>query len=134
MNLELTLPGVTQTLIVTRAELRTPVPARERISELSKHRGTLVFYLSVHLIESIVKELLEGNTYTEDTPAAVVYRAGWEDQVIIRGTLTDITKKVKHARIIKTALVFVGDVLAPRKYEYSKVYDATFTHGFRRGV
>jgi precorrin-4/cobalt-precorrin-4 C11-methyltransferase len=134
MNLELTLPGVTQTLIVTRAELRTPVPARERISELSKHRGTLVFYLSVHLIESIVKELLEGNTYAEDTPAAVVYRAGWEDQVIIRGTLTDITKKVKDARIIKTALVFVGDVLAPRKYEYSKVYDATFTHGFRRGV
>jgi precorrin-4/cobalt-precorrin-4 C11-methyltransferase len=134
MNLELTLPGVTQTLIVTRAELRTPVPARERISELSKYRGTLVFYLSVHLIEGIVKELLAGNTYTEDTPAAVVYRAGWEDQVIIRGTLTDIAKKVKHARIIKTALVFVGDVLAPKKYEYSKVYDATFTHGFRRGV
>ncbi|MFZ0265395.1 MAG: precorrin-4 C(11)-methyltransferase [Nitrososphaeraceae archaeon] len=134
MNLELTLPGVTQTLIVTRAELRTPVPARERISELSKHRGTLVFYLSVHLIESIVKELLEGNTYTEDTPAAVVYRAGWVDQVIISGTLSDITRKVKHARIIKTALVFIGDVLAPRKYEYSRVYDSTFTHGFRRGV
>jgi precorrin-4/cobalt-precorrin-4 C11-methyltransferase len=94
----------------------------------------LVFYLSVHLIDGIVKELLEGNAYTEDTPAAVVYRAGWEDQAIIRGTLSDIAKKVNQAKIIKTALVFVGDVLAPRKYEYSKVYDAAFSHGFRRGT
>jgi precorrin-4/cobalt-precorrin-4 C11-methyltransferase len=134
MNLELTLPGVTQTLIVTRAELRTQVPARESISELSKHGGTLVFYLSVHLIENIIKELLKGDAYTKDTPAAVVYRAGWEDQVIIRGILDDITKKVRQARIIKTALVFVGNALAPRKYEYSKVYDAAFTHGFRKST
>src|ERR671918_2459441 len=133
MNLELTLPGVTQTLIVTRAELRTPVPARESISELSKHRGTLVFYLSVHLIESITNELLEANAYSKDTPAAVVYRAGWENQMIIKGTLENITRKVKQARVIKTALIIVGDVLAPRKYEYSKVYDEAFTHGFRRG-
>jgi precorrin-4/cobalt-precorrin-4 C11-methyltransferase len=134
MNLELTLPGVTQTLIVTRAELRTQVPARESISELSKHGGTLVFYLSVHLIENIIKELLKGDAYTKDTPAAVVYRAGWEDQVIIRGILDDITKKVRQARIIKTALVFVGNALAPRKYEYSKVYDAAFTHGYRKST
>lgn len=134
MNLELTLPGITQTLIITRAELRTPVPAGEKISDLSKHRGTLVFYLSVHLIESITKELLEANVYTKDTPAAVVYRAGWENQMIIKGTLEDITRKVKQARVIKTALIIVGDVLAPRKYEYSKVYDEAFTHGFRRGV
>ena len=73
MNLELTLPGITQTLIVTRAELRTPVPDRESISELSKHRSTLVFYLSVHLIENIIKKLLQEGVYTRDTPAAVVY-------------------------------------------------------------
>src|ERR671910_2006039 len=113
MNLELTLPGITQTLIVTRAELRTPVPDRESISELSKHRSTLVFYLSVHLIENIIKELLKGGAYTRDTPAAVVYKASWEDQTIIRGTLDNITKKVRQAGIIKTALVIVGDVLAP---------------------
>lgn len=133
MNLELTLPGITQTLIITRAELRTPVPAREKISDLAKHRGTLVFYLSVHLVEGITKELLEGDAYTKDTPVAVVYRAGWENQIIIKGTLENITRKVKQARIIKTALIIVGDVLAPKKYEYSKVYDSAFTHGFRRG-
>jgi precorrin-4/cobalt-precorrin-4 C11-methyltransferase len=133
MNLELTLPGITQTLIITRAELRTPVPEREKISELAKHRGTLVFYLSVHLISNITKELLEGNAYTRDTPVAVVYRAGWENQVIIKGTLENISKKVRQARIIKTALIIIGDVLEPKKYEYSKVYDPAFTHGFRRG-
>ncbi|MDQ3837659.1 MAG: precorrin-4 C(11)-methyltransferase, partial [Thermoproteota archaeon] len=133
MNLELTLPGITQTLIITRAELRTPVPEREKISELAKHRGTLVFYLSVHLISNITKELLEGNSYTRDTPVAVVYRAGWENQVIIKGTLENISKKVRQARIIKTALIIIGDVLEPKKYEYSKVYDPAFTHGFRRG-
>lgn len=132
MNLELTLPGITQTLIVTRAELRTPVPNREKISELSKHGSTLVFYLSVHLIENIVKELLGGEAYTKDTPAAIVYRAGWEDQKIIKGTLDNIAKKVKDAKVIKTALIIVGDVLAPRKYEFSKVYDSAFTHGFRK--
>jgi precorrin-4/cobalt-precorrin-4 C11-methyltransferase len=134
MNLELTLPGITQTLIVTRAELRTPVPDRESISELSKHRSTLVFYLSVHLIENIIKELLQGGVYTRDTPAAVVYKASWEDQTIIRGTLDNITKKVRQAGIIKTALVIVGDVLAPNKYEFSKVYDAAFTHGYRKAT
>jgi precorrin-4/cobalt-precorrin-4 C11-methyltransferase len=134
MNLELTLPGITQTLIVTRAEFRTSVPDRESISELSKHRSTLVFYLSVHLIENIIKELLQGGAYTRDTPAAVVYKASWEDQTIIRGTLDNITKKVRQAGIIKTALVIVGDVLATNKYEFSKVYDAAFTHGYRKAT
>src|SRR5919202_645094 len=134
MNLELTLPGVTQTLIITRAELRTPVPQRESISELAKHGATMVFYLSVHLIREIVNELLKGGVYTEKTPAAVVYRATWEDERIIKGTLGDIARKTKEAKIIKTALVIVGDVIAPAKYEYSKVYDASFTHGYRKGI
>ena len=134
MNLELTLPGITQTLIITRAELRTPVPAGEKISDLAKHRGTLVFYLSVHLISNIIKELLESNAYTKDTPAAVVYRASWENQAIIKGTLENISSKAKEAKIIKTALIIIGDVLEPKKYEYSKVYDPAFTHGFRKGT
>lgn len=134
LNLELTLPGITQTLIVTRAELRTPVPERESIAELAKHGATMAFYLSVHLIADVVKELLKGGVYTEKTPAAVVYRATWEDEKIIKGTLADIAKKTKEAKIIKTALIIVGDVIAPVKYEYSKVYDAGFTHGYRKGI
>jgi precorrin-4/cobalt-precorrin-4 C11-methyltransferase len=132
MNLELTLPGNTQTIIITRAEFRTPVPDREKISELAKHGATMVFYLSVHLITGIVEELLEGGVYTEETPAAIVYRATWKDQKIIKGTLGDIAKKTKESKIIKTALIIVGDAIAPKQYEFSKVYDAGFTHGYRR--
>ncbi len=131
MNLELTLPGNTQTLIITRAELRTPVPDREKISELAKHGATMVFYLSVHLISDIVEEILKGGIYTKETPAAVVYRATWKDQKIIKGTLGDIVNKTKESKIIKTALIIVGDVLAPTNYQFSKVYDAGFTHGYR---
>lgn len=134
LKLELTLPGVTQSLIITRAEFRTPVPPRESISELARHGCTMAFYLSVHLIGDVVAELLKGGAYTDKTPAAVVYRATWEDELIIKGTLGDIERKTKEARIIKTALIIVGDVIAPSKYEYSKVYDAAFTHGYRKGV
>lgn len=133
-NLELTLPGVTQTLIITRAELRTPVPQRESIAELAKHGATMAFYLSVHLIEEVVNEVLKSGVYTGKTPAMVVYRATWEDEKIIKGTLEDIAKKTKEAKIIKTALIIVGEAIAPSKYEYSKVYDAKFTHGYRKGV
>lgn len=134
LKLELTLPGVTQTLIITRAELRTPVPPREAISELAKHGATMAFYLSVHLIGDIVKELLKGGVYTEQTPAAVVYRATWDDEKVIRGTLGDIAGKTRQARIVKTALIIVGEVIAPARYEYSKVYDAGFTHGYRKAT
>ena len=132
MNLELTLPGNTQTVIITRAEFRTPVPDREKISELAKHGATMVFYLSVHLIKDIVEELLKGGVYTKETPAAIVYRATWEDQRIIKGTLGNIVIKTKESKIIKTALIIVGDVIEPKYYEFSKVYDAGFTHGYRR--
>jgi precorrin-4/cobalt-precorrin-4 C11-methyltransferase len=132
LNLELTLPGVTQTVIITRAELRTPVPEMERITELAKHRCTIAFYLSVHLVDHIVKELLAGG-YTKDTPVAVIYRASWEDERVLTGTLADIGRKVKAARINKTAIIVVGDVIKPKAYEYSKVYDPSFTHTFRKG-
>jgi precorrin-4/cobalt-precorrin-4 C11-methyltransferase len=134
MNLELTLPGITQTLIITRAEFRTPVPEIERISELAKHGSTMIFYLSVHLIKEIVEELLKGGRYTLDTPAAVVYRATWKDEKIIKGTLKDIAEKTKKEKIIKTALIIVGNVLEPIEYQFSKVYDKEFTHGYRRGI
>src|SRR5918994_1794430 len=134
MNLELTLPGITQTLIITRAEFRTPVPEIEKISELAKHGSTMIFYLSVHLIKEIVEELLKGGRYSLETPAAVVYRATWKDEKIIQGNLKDIVQKTKKEKIIKTALIIVGNVLKPKEYQLSKVYDAEFTHGYRRGT
>jgi precorrin-4/cobalt-precorrin-4 C11-methyltransferase len=130
--LELTLPGITQTLIITRAELRTPVPKRESISSLASHGATMAFYLSVHLIRNIVEELLKGETYHTSTPTAVVYKATWEDEKIIVGTLGNIVDKVKEAKITKTAIIIVGNVINPRSYEFSKVYDPQFTHGYRK--
>ena len=128
---QLTLPGVTQTIIVTRAESRTKVPKREKISELAKHKATMIFYLSVHLLSNIVKEVIVGG-YSKTTPAAVIYRASWNDQKIIIGTLLDITKKVHAQKITRTAIIIIGDIIQPTSYEFSKLYDKTFSHGFRK--
>ncbi|NMI83633.1 MAG: precorrin-4 C(11)-methyltransferase [Candidatus Nitrosopelagicus brevis] len=131
LGTQLTLPGITQTMIITRAESRTKVPKREKISELAKHQSTLIFYLSVHLLNKISKEAIEGG-YKKSTPVAVVYKASRKDQKIILGTLTDIAKKVRDEKIRMTAIVIIGDVIKPKSYEYSKLYDKTFSHGFRK--
>jgi len=131
LGIQLTLPGVTQTIIITRAESRTKVPKAERISELAKHKATMIFYLSVHLLAEIVKQSIEGG-YTESTPAAVVYRVSWKDQKIIIGTLSNIVKKVRDEKITRTAIVIIGDVIQPKSYEYSRLYDKTFSHGYRK--
>ena len=128
---QLTLPGVTQTMIITRAEKRTKVPKREKISELAKHRATMIFYLSVQLIDNIVKEAVAGG-YPKTTPVGVVYRASWPDQMIITGTLQTISKKIKAQKITRTAIIIIGDVIKPKSYEYSKLYDKRFSHGFRK--
>jgi len=131
LGTQLTLPGVTQTIIVTRAERRTKVPKRESISELAKHKSTMVFYLSVHLLQEIVKQVVQGG-YKESTPVAVVYRASWDDEKILTGTLRDISKKVWKEKITRTAIVIIGDVVKPKSYEYSRLYDKTFSHGYRK--
>ena len=131
LGTQLTLPGVTQTIIITRAESRTKVPKRERISELAKHKATLIFYLSVHLLSKLVNEAIEGG-YKKSTPVAVVYRASWNDQKIIKGTLEEIVKKVKDEKITRTAIVIISDVIDPKTYEYSKLYDKKFSHGYRK--
>ena len=128
---QLTLPGVTQTMIITRAEKRTKVPKREKISELAKHRATMIFYLSVQLIDNIVKEAVAGG-YPKTTPVGVVYRASWPDQMIITGTLQTISKKIKAQKITRTAIIIIGNVIKPKSYEYSKLYDKSFSHGFRK--
>lgn len=131
LETQLTLPGITQTIIVTRAESRTKVPKREKISELAKHKSTLIFYLSVHLLSDIVKESIAGG-YKKSTPVAVVYRASWKDQKIVKGTLGDIVKKIKMEKITRTAIVIISDVIDSKSYEYSKLYDKKFSHGYRK--
>ena len=132
LKTQLTLPGVTQTMIITRAESRTKVPTAESIAGLAKHGATMVFYLSVHLLTDIVREALEGG-YRDTTPAAVIYKASWEgDERIIKGTLDDIAQKTRDARITRTAIVIIGDALDPESYEYSRLYDKEFSHGYRK--
>ena len=91
----------------------------------------MIFYLSVHLLNKITKEAIGGG-YKKTTPVAVVYKASRKDQKIIYGTLVDITKKVRAEKITMTAIVIIGDVIKPKSYEYSKLYDKTFSHGFRQ--
>ena len=130
---ELTLPSVTQTVIITRIAGRTPVPEREMLSKVAEIGATMVIYLSVGMIDEVVAELLQG-AYTSATPAAVVAKASWSDEQVIEGNLSDIAGKVKSAGIGKQALIIVGDVLKARREgvpELSKLYDKNFAHGFR---
>ena len=130
---ELTLPNISQTVIITRPEGRTPVPESESLRELAKHQATMVIFLGVQHINSVIKELEQGG-YPKDTPVGVVYKATWPEQKIVKGTLNDIVEKVRAAGITKTALIFVGNVLNPKAYDPSKLYDSSFTTGFRKGV
>jgi precorrin-4/cobalt-precorrin-4 C11-methyltransferase len=133
---ELTLPEVTQTVILTRLAGRTPVPEREKLSRLAEIGATMVIYLSVGMIEQVVEELLKG-AYSSATPVAVVAKASWADEKVIEGTLADIADKVKGARIGKQALIIVGDVLKARQAglpALSRLYDKRFSHGCREGI
>jgi precorrin-4/cobalt-precorrin-4 C11-methyltransferase len=125
---EYTLPGVSQTVILTRIEGRTPVPQKERLGELAKHRATMGIFLSVQDIERVMQELREG--YQPETPVAVVYKASWPEEKIIRGTLENIAQKVREQGVSKTALILVGDFLGD-EYERSLLYHPGFSHEFR---
>lgn len=125
---ELTVPGVSQTVIVTRMGGRTPVPDRESLKSLAEPKATMAIFLSADKIKKVVEELAD--SYNPDTPAAVVYKATWPEQKVVVGTLKDISKKAKEAGIEKTAIILVGDFLEG-KYEYSRLYHTAFSHGFR---
>ena len=129
---EYTLPDVTQTVILTRMEGRTPMPPKEKLIDLARHNSTMVIFLSIGFIEEMCATLIEGG-YTPDTPVAVVYKATWPDQRILKGTLSDIASKVKDAKIEKTALTVVGRFLGD-EYSLSKLYDKNFTTGYRKGI
>jgi precorrin-4/cobalt-precorrin-4 C11-methyltransferase len=92
----------------------------------------MIFYLSVHLISNIVKAALAGG-YSKSTPVGIVYRASWDAQKIITGTLETISKKIKEQKISRTAIIIIGDVVKPKSYEYSRLYDKPFSHMFRKG-
>lgn len=128
---EFTLPNVSQTVICTRLEGRTPVPEKESLESLAKHKASMAIFLSVHMIGNVVKRL--ATSYPMTTPIAVVQRASWPDQKIVIGTLETIEEKVKEAGISKTAQILVGDFLG-NEYELSKLYDKTFTHEYRKGI
>lgn len=125
---ELTLPGVSQTVIITRIKGRTPVPEAEELEKLAQSKSTLCVFLSVNQIESVVDSLV-GN-YGSDCPVAVVYKATWEDEKVVKGTLNNISEKVKNSGINKTAMIIIGWVL-DKQFERSKLYDGDFAHGCR---
>ena len=131
---ELTLPEVAQTVIITRQGGRTPVPERERMRLLAAHQTTMLIFLSVGMIDTVVEELLSGG-YRPETPVAVVEKATWDCQQIVRGSLHDIGRLVKDAGITKTALICVGEVFADTHLTaVSKLYDKNFSHGTRQAV
>ena len=126
---EYTLPDVTQTLILTRAEGKTPVPEKENLRSLAAHRASLVLYLSSGLARKVRQDLLLGG-YAEDTPVAVVYKATWPEEKIIRTTLAKLPEDMEAAGISKTALIIVSPALGS-VYEKSRLYDAAFATEYR---
>ncbi|MED4226535.1 precorrin-4 C(11)-methyltransferase [Neobacillus cucumis] len=133
---ELTIPDLTQTVILTRAEGRTPVPEFEKLADLAKHHCTIALFLSATLTKKLVKELT-GAGWSMDTPVAVVYKASWPDQKIVRTTLERLDEDMRANGIRKQAMILAGWALNENIHEQdyrSKLYDKTFTHGFRRGV
>lgn len=125
---EFTLPDVSQTVICTRLEGRTPVPETESLESLASHKASMAIFLSVHMINKVVDKLTK--YYDENTPVAVVQRATWSDQKIVLGNLNNIESKVKEANITKTAQILVGNFLGD-KYSLSKLYDKNFSHEYR---
>ncbi len=131
---ELTLPNISQTVILTRRGGRTPVPKKEDLALLASHNATMVIFLSMGMIQEVVSDLMK--EYRGDTPAAVVYRATWPDQKILRGKLSEIAEQVQEEGITRQALIVVGDVLDPvlrtlDKFPGSALYDPGFSHGYR---
>ena len=133
LNAEYTLPTVSQTVIITRMEGRTPVPEKEKLASLAAHGATMVIFLSIGLVDKVQQALLEGGAYTPDTPAAVVYKATWPEEKTVRCTVGTLAESVHAAGITKTALIVAGGFLG-RNYERSKLYDPAFTTEFRKGT
>lgn len=129
LQAEYTLPGVSQSVIITRTSGRTPVPPKEEIELFAAHHATMAIFLSTGMLEKLTKQLIKGG-YNENTPAAIVYKASWPDEKVFVTTVSMLNETAQQNQITKTALILVGDFLGDR-YERSKLYDPTFTHEFR---
>jgi len=132
LKTELTLPGVAQSVIMTRRAGRTPVPQGQNIADFAQHQTTMGIFLSVADIDGLIKELIDGG-YSSKTAVAVVYRVTWDNEKIIRGTLNDIAEKVRNSQISRQAMILVGDAIA-KSGEKSLLYDKNFSHGYRKGI
>ena len=132
LSLEYTLPGISQSVIITRAEGRTAVPERESLRSFAAHQATMVLFLSSGLAEEVSRELMDGG-YAPDTPAAVVYKATWPEEKKFVTTLSELPGKMKEEGISRTALIIVGNVINS-EFERSKLYDPGFTTGYRKGT
>ena len=129
LQAEYTLPGVSQTVIITRAAGRTPVPEKENIRSLAAHRATMAIFLSVGLLPQLTEDLVE---YPPETPAAIVYKATWPDEKVCICQVSTLAETAQKEGINKTALILVGDFLG-QQYDRSLLYHPNFTTGFREG-
>lgn len=133
LNLEYTLPEISQSVIITRMEGRTPVPSKESIQSFAAHNATMVVFLSTGMLEELSRRLVEGG-YQPDTPAAIVYKATWEDEKKFICTVDTLAKTAAENNITKTALMIIGDAINTAHYERSKLYDPGFTTEFREAT
>lgn len=133
LNLEYTLPGVSQSVVITRVEGRIAVPEKESIRAFAAHGATMVLFLSAGLLETLTEQLLEGG-YAPDTPAAVVYKATWPEEKVLLCTVNTLCETARAHRITKTALIIIGNVLTHSHYERSRLYHPGFTTEYRKGT
>ena len=131
LNMEFTLPNISQTLIITRMEGKTKVPKEESIESLAKHQTSMAIYLSTGLLEELSKRLINGG-YKEDTPAAIVYKATWPDEKIFICTVSTLNETAKKNNISKTAVILVGEVINKNGFDKSRLYAADFSTEFRK--
>lgn len=133
LNMEYTLPGISQTVIITRMAGRTPVPEQEEIAKLASHGSTMVIFLSTGMLESLSERLMAGG-YREDTPAAIVYKATWPEERSYICTVGTLAQCAKENNVTKTALIIVGDTVAQAGYNRSELYHPAFTTEFRQAT
>ena len=131
LNLEYTLPNVSQTLIITRLEGKTKVPEKEKMELLAQHGSSMAIYLSIGMIDELVEKLIKGG-YSSETPAAIVYKATWPEEKKIICTIGELAEKAREEKITKTAVVLIGEVIDHSSYERSKLYDPGFSTEFRQ--
>ena len=129
LGAEYTLPGVSQSVVITRMAGRTPVPKRESIKSFAAHQATMVIFLSTGMLKELSAELINGG-YDPDTPAAIVYKATWPEEKVLRCTVKELAETAARENVTKTALIVVGRILEG-EYERSKLYDPSFTTEFR---